>query len=970
MTASRIAQATEDAETRIRQQMDLLSGTSLASLNEIQGGAPMPAEDQTAGGLDVPDIPMTVVGGDGEAGMDWEDEQDETAFNQAVRDLIGWRYRYKYKDSRTWRQRLERLDFNWKAILPSLVDTYIRWKHSASQQPSPEHEASESGHMFQIDVLDIYTLQLNTVIQRPSTSESDATALVLAGYLGTSPVKPTLAVSLRTLELFRCLRLFKASYSIEGFAKLLCHQYRRPYRRHYRAILADTFDVYLTILRQVRNKVNAALGRDTPNWRVLNGCPACNYELLDEPDLRWARMFCLDGNNSLKRIAHVGDRQQGDMRTFDASDYYLPKEFVDSFAGEVRSNESRKQVVQVGSHVEGGMGTEDSEGDPTDGAPQNAPCTKNWKAAAPDSSKRMWAIFDEAGLFASACRHGLILWLTDMVQSGELAKYPLAMIAKALEVFDGKNLVHYDIGCSFEQTIQHSRLGAAWVNSKSRSCPNAFHGYSHSYDCQSQNHPSIIEGTGLEDGETLERIFSSSNALASVTRYASRYRRRMFIDEYFQHWDEEKYTNLSIMIYNNYVQALDILDHDARALSEAMQSACVTFDDIAQWGVEEKTYFKTLGQENLRDIFAIAYVEKLQEYRAARGGAATVNIDFLNMLPADYSSFVVPETGTADYYAQASRTQKIEAKRLYAEERQRVLLGDLVTMEARMEIKARWQPSDEEYIKTVKYIGERKYQRALDNLQRLVVQRLFELHKLNLSHTGYRMRTHIAKSLQARCKAIQNAVKAYNEAAAALDPPRPTVDWQQASHYSFLDEVAFLQDTRGDICKKPWAEPLGREILKKARRVERAREELVRCNVEARRLYTSILDEHDRFNVVQEELRVQGAPLYTAVKEQCDRRRHINLKHLERLLRLSELDGFTGDISRGVRVGSAGPSSPTPSGPQSALTLGDDAVPLVEENTREAAGRSEDMHEEMFDGQDDEMEEELGGIVDYISSLT
>ena len=49
-----------------------------------------------------------------------------------------------------------------------------------------------------------------------------------------------------------------------------------------------------------------------------------------------------------------------------------------------------------------------------------AQCVKNWKAAAEDDKKRMWAIFDEAGVFACACRHGFVLWIPDMVRSGEL----------------------------------------------------------------------------------------------------------------------------------------------------------------------------------------------------------------------------------------------------------------------------------------------------------------------------------------------------------------------------------------------------------------------------------------------------------------------------------------------------------------------------------------------------------------------
>ena len=41
-----------------------------------------------------------------------------------------------------------------------------------------------------------------------------------------------------------------------------------------------------------------------------------------------------------------------------------------------------------------------------------------------------------------------------------------------------------------------------------------------------------------------------------------------------------------------------------------------------------------------------------------------------------------------------------------------------------------------EYINALRYMGRRDYEKALDNLQRLVVQRLFELHKMNQSMNG------------------------------------------------------------------------------------------------------------------------------------------------------------------------------------------------------------------------------------------
>ncbi len=75
------------------------------------------------------------------------------------------------------------------------------------------------------------------------------------------------------------------------------------------------------------------------------------------------------------------------------------------------------------------------------------------------------------------------------------------------------------------------------------------------------------------------------------------------------------------------------------------------------------------------------------------------------------------------------------------------------------------------------------------------------------------------ESLQRCCAAIRNTVKSYNKAALALNPPCETLGWTTTSHYSFLEEFALLQDTRNDICDKPWAKPAVRELMRLAQRV-------------------------------------------------------------------------------------------------------------------------------------------------------
>ncbi len=207
-------------------------------------------------------------------------------------------------------------------------------------------------------------------------------------------------------------------------------------------LVADTYEKYLLILRTVDKHVYMALGWDTPNWRVRNACRACCYkvcnlrhlyswlilssQLEDEPSLQFSRLWALDGNNSLKRMAPLGGRDVGDSRILTDTNYFLPREYVNQFSTDIPTR--KPPPVQADSNEnddEDNVETTSQpfNGDPTNGEEQDgrvSDCARNWKAAASDEKKKMWGIFDETGIFASACRHGLILWLVDMVKSGEL----------------------------------------------------------------------------------------------------------------------------------------------------------------------------------------------------------------------------------------------------------------------------------------------------------------------------------------------------------------------------------------------------------------------------------------------------------------------------------------------------------------------------------------------------------------------
>jgi hypothetical protein len=175
---------------------------------------------------------------------------DDEAFSAAVRETIEHRlvvfrrfilfntfgvsaHPRQFRDSQTWHQCLVREQLNWASLLPSLVDAYLSWKYpdfvttpSSPSSPGPLNSDPEVlvSYDFSITTIDLYTL--STSINVPRTASMTAPeALMFQGYMATSPISPSLAISIKTLELLRVLRMRKASLSVEAYAKVLSDLY-------------------------------------------------------------------------------------------------------------------------------------------------------------------------------------------------------------------------------------------------------------------------------------------------------------------------------------------------------------------------------------------------------------------------------------------------------------------------------------------------------------------------------------------------------------------------------------------------------------------------------------------------------------------------------------------------------------------------------------------------------------------------
>lgn len=215
------------------------------------------------------------------------------------------------------------------------------------------------------------------------------------------------------------------------------------------------------------------------------------------------------------------------------------------------------------------------------------------------------------------------------------------------------------------------------------------------------------------------------------------------------------------------------------------------------------------------------------------------------------------------------------------------------------------------------------------------------------------MRQAIGKGLKSRSQAIRTAVQKYNALAEALNPPAPTVDFATLMEWTELQEFELLRHSRsGDVREKPWANPTNRLMAVKYYKLARAREELLRCRVETRRLVTAMHDEEQHFETVYTRLQESNPLLAREVRVHAARRMGVNTVHRDRLARLAVHAGFGDCLVPGTRIGAQ------------AVERSNDVVISLPQ----AEGVQEGVQDDL-DALDALEEEELGRLHDFLAEL-
>ncbi|KAH7904942.1 hypothetical protein BJ138DRAFT_1118930 [Hygrophoropsis aurantiaca] len=796
--------------------------------------------------------------------------------------------RHRGVDYRTRRDRVQRRVDAFNQQLDALTNAYMQWSLARGKNGvrgffeerrcSPNIDLDINAGQTTIKVVDIFCTASTTLAILP-TDTFVASALVRQGIIPCSPISPTVGITIDTIDFFRVARQRNPHFSIQAFVKTICDLQGVQFQRYLSRQFSIALDLFLQIRASVDKVVQETLQRQSPDWRLIHACPACTYTLKDEAKLVFKLLYAMDGNDSLKRVMRRSPGDEDDDDTTPAvsselpntqsvpGDRYLSREFVDQFANEVSG------VTDM---------LESSNDD------DENPCASRWKNMNDVQTQKMWGVFDESGVFMAVCRHGFSLVITDMVQSGELAKYPLAVVSKLLDTLGNDLGGGYDIGCKFKTTLNNSSLGPRVRAQNHHSLVPAFHGHAHRRLCQLAFLALYVKGLGLEDLETCERTFSKSNALASAVRYASSFHRKQAITLYFEHNDNyEVYSNLSKYFLD---YALEILADGQDKLSRAMRELEITDERVFDnWLIDEKNYLASLQREPEEETLVMEYWQKLVKLAAHKKELDAVANVWLVSTPGT-NSFGQPDV---------RNTAKTETVRRHALENYDNALAVVQVLEAKLEITRRWVPSDSEWQQAEKLVANRTYQRALDTLESLIVSRIFELTKMNRAGTGYKLRKHIGKALQTRSAAIRSALERYNKAAQAVSPPRRTLEWDEVVEYAFLADFDLLRDARQDISQRPWATPNARFAMDTYFKICRAKEEIERLDIEVRRVATYIWDEDRYLRACEDQARLPHPALAHQIAIHRTVRERFNAHHLHRLNEISILPGFTGSIIPG-----------------------------------------------------------------------
>lgn len=403
-------------------------------------------------------------------------------------------------------------------------------------------------------------------------------------------------------------------------------------------------------------------------------------------------------------------------------------------------------------------------------------------------------------------------------------------------------------------------------------------------------------------------------------------------------------------MYNNYKQAIAIIGEYEPQLEEFFRLEKYLPADIDAWHGQERAYLQKVMHVTTLDEERAAYVTALQTLNSLRA-------IYENQGPVSFRSYTNSDfvTGSLDRPT-LTEAHDLEISRIKTHHDLIIAFSQVQQFELRLHVEQRWTPEDQEYRDAEDWMKHKQFIKVVEELEGRVVQRLFELSKANLAGTGYKLRRQISKNITRRSQALRTSLDKYNALAPHQNPPRPFIDYKEIANHAWLGDFDLLKYSRHDILSQPWANATNREIATKYHKVRRAREEIIRLNVEARRLQEWADVEDQELSRVANELLGTQPLLAQEIRAYAAVQLRVNTTHRVRLNRIYNLAGYTGPgIGTRGFYASGGTST--------------DAECSRISTTTEATSLNLDQDEATFQDDDDHLDDDLSRLEDVLNTI-
>ena len=175
---------------------------------------------------------------------------------------------------------------------------------------------------------------------------------------------------------------------------------------------------------------------------------------------------------------------------------------------------------------------------------------------------------------------------------------------------------------------------------------------------------------------------------------------------------------------------------------------------------------------------------------------------------------------------------------------------------------------------------------------------------------GYKLRKHIAQALSRHCRAIRNAISCYNDLAPLQKPPCPILVYSEVVDYCTFSEFEILKHSDHDVLSKEWATLANRQAANKYFKIEQAKEEIYRCNVEVAHVQAWVDEEDVMMSRAVAEHEGSDPAFATHLNVLQIQRRHVNDHLHTHLEQIYKLPGYSGPLPP-VAASSAPPAPST-----------------------------------------------------------